>query len=139
MTLLARYPGLELPIFESGTAVAWTQDEIVTAATNEAFTDFVRRTALIDIGDDGHRLEDKSLKDILSLTDRALDHMCEYVGNGASPVKHEWALYKGAPPHALPDYHRSDTHPSIPKGYSLVARVERIAALLPSLTKPLSA
>lgn len=125
MTVLMRYPGLDMQIFESDTPVAWSSDEIEAAAKAESDS-FVRRTALVDAGVTGTHLDDLPLSLILDRTEKAMTHLCEYIGRGTSIVEHEWGLYRGLPPSRVPKQYDSSNHPSIPKGFSLVAKENRV-------------
>lgn len=116
--------GLELPVFDSGTAVAWTTEAIKATASQQAQErgSFVRRTVLSF----GRASCPDSLRDSLHLADSAIDRLCDVTDT--IPVSYCWGLYKGLCPETLQNsaYDSSKPLELIPRGFSLVASVEAI-------------
>lgn len=116
MPALVHNYGLELPVFDEATPIAWTTDEIEDAAKAAESTTFVRRTILEDVG------RSINLKHALDLADLVLSRTAEHFE--AELLDHTWGLYKGyyADSPEVITFSSHSVH-LIPQGYSLVAEV----------------
>ncbi|HUB93467.1 MAG TPA: hypothetical protein VMB52_03105 [Verrucomicrobiae bacterium] len=107
------------PVLPEDTPVAWTDTEIMEAAAS-GVEEFTRR-ARLNLNRTDQLPED--LKTALRIADIAIEETAKALN--ATPVKYEWFLYPGSNPD-YSDFNDSGSHPLIPPGYSLVARVKNI-------------
>ena len=106
---LARYPGLDLPVYEREVPVVVDKGGLIATTYGDADT-FVRR---IDLGP--WRDEESSLREILDYADESLLEIASSCG--AVVVQHQWGLQEIGHGIKTPD-HR------VPEGHRLVAEVE---------------
>lgn len=115
--MLVVHSGLELPTYTED-EVAWTKGEIIDAAQSDQ-PDFVRRTCLEYDG------PVKDLSTVLTMADMVLAQICTYMG--VEKAQYSWGLapVSEATRDRLGENNPS-THPLLPAGYGLVARVENV-------------
>jgi hypothetical protein len=106
---LARYPGLDLPVYGREVPVIIHRGELIATTFGDADT-FIRR---IDLSPWPGK--ENSLRQILDYADESL---LEIASNcGAVVVKHQWGLQELGHEVKTPDYR-------VPEGHRLVAEVE---------------
>lgn len=114
---IAKYPGLDLPVYDADAEVLSSKDEMMIAAAKAGKRHFVRTVSITGEGYD-------SLKQVLDTSDRELERIAELTH--AEVIDHEWGLYRpGFKPLAdqVPVVRPRNL---LPAGMLLVAEVEVI-------------